>query len=226
MTERILVINPNSSEVVTAGIDAAMAPLRIPGGPQIECMRIEKGPRGIETEAHIAQVVPLISETIRARDNDCAAFVIACYSDPGIMLARETTAKPVLGIAESGMLTALTLGQKFGVIAILDKSIPRHLRYLGGLGLSARCVGERAVGLGVADLADEGRTLDRMVATGRRLVEEDRADVVVMGCAGMARYRDRLEHAIGVPVVEPTQAAAAMAIGRVRLGWRSPPRAT
>lgn len=225
MADRILVINPNSSEIVTAGIDAAMAPLRIPSGPEIECMRIEQGPKGIENEGHVAQVVPLISETIRARDNDCSAFVIACYSDPGIALARETTSKPVLGIAESGMMTALTMGQRFGVIAILDKSIPRHLRYMGGLGLDERCVGERAVGLGVAELADESRTLDRMIATGRALVEQDRADVVVMGCAGMARYRDRLEQAIGVPVVEPTQAAVSMAIGRVRLGWRTRPRA-
>ena len=75
MADRILVINPNSSEVVTAGIDAAMAPLRIPGGPEIECMLITQGPKGIENEGHVAQVVPLISETIKARDNDCSAFV-------------------------------------------------------------------------------------------------------------------------------------------------------
>ena len=223
MTGRILVINPNSSKVVTAGIDAAMAPLRIEGGPAIECVSLEKGPPGIENEGHVAQVVPLVADAVRARDNDCSAFVIACYSDPGIALAREATAKPVLGIAESGILTALTLGHRYGVIAILDRSIPRHLRYIGSLGLGERCVGERAVGLGVAELADEGRTLDRMVATGRQLREQDRADVIVMGCAGMARYRDRLEQAVGIPVVEPTQAAVSMAIGRVRLGWSARP---
>lgn len=221
MSDHILVINPNSTAKVTEGIDSAMAPLRLSGGPTIECVSLERGPPGIENEGHIAQVTPLIAEAIKARDNDCAGFVIACYSDPGIALARETTKKPVLGIAECGMLTALTLGQKFGVIAILDKSIPRHLRYIGSLGLSERCVGERAVGLGVVELSDEGRTLERMIAAGRQLKDQDRADVIVMGCAGMARYRDRLEQAIGVPIVEPTQAAVGMAIGRVRLGWRA-----
>ncbi len=221
MSDRILVINPNSSATVTQGIDAAMAPLRLSGGPAIECVSLERGPSGIENEGHIAQVTPLIAEAIKSRDNDCAGFVIACYSDPGIALARETTKKPVLGIAECGMLTALTLGQKFGVIAILDKSIPRHLRYLAGLGLTDRCVGERAVGLGVGELSDEGRTLERMIAAGRQLKDQDRADVIVMGCAGMARYRDRLEQAVGLPIVEPTQAAVGMAIGRVRLGWRA-----
>lgn len=221
MTDRILVINPNSSAKVTRGIDEAMGPLRLDGGPSIECVLLEQGPPGIENEGHIAQVTPLIAERIRARDNDCAGFVIACYSDPGIALARETTKKPVLGIAECGMLTAATLGQKFGVIAILDKSIPRHLRYIGSLGLTERLAGERAVGLGVAELGDEDRTLTRMIDTARALRDQDRADVIVMGCAGMARYRDRVEQSVGVPVVEPTQAAVGMAIGWVRLGWRT-----
>jgi Asp/Glu/hydantoin racemase len=50
-------------------------------------------------------------------------------------------------------------------------------------------------------------------------LREDGADSVVMGCAGMAQYRTRVEEAAGIPVVEPTQAAVAMALGRVRAGW-------
>jgi Asp/Glu/hydantoin racemase len=159
---------------------------------------------------------------IARRDNEASAFVIACYSDPGLFAARETTKKPVLGIAECGLLTALTLGQRFGVISILDQAIPRHLRYAAQLGLSHRMAGDRAIGLGVVELADESRTLGRMVEVGRRLHDEDGADVLVMGCAGMARYRDRLQAAVGVPVVEPTQAAVGMALARVRLGWERP----
>ena len=130
MTERILVINPNSSEAVTRGVDAAMAPLRLAGGPAIECATLAEGPPGIETQAHVEGVTGPLARLIAARDNDCAAFVIACFSDPGLHLARETTRKPVLGIAECGILTALTLGERFGVVAILERSIPRHLRYV------------------------------------------------------------------------------------------------
>ena len=57
-----------------------------------------------------------------------------------------------------------------------------------------------------------------MVEVGRTLRERHGADVLVMGCAGMARYRADLEAAVRIPVVEPTQAAVTMAIGRVRLG--------
>jgi Asp/Glu/hydantoin racemase len=60
-----------------------------------------------------------------------------------------------------------------------------------------------------------------MVQVGRALREQHGADVLVMGCAGMARYRKPLQDEVGIPVVEPTQAAVAMAIGRVRLNWNS-----
>jgi Asp/Glu/hydantoin racemase len=73
----------------------------------------------------------------------------------------------------------------------------------------------------VVELSDENKTYGRMVDVGKRLRDEHGADVIVMGCAGMARYRKPLQDAVGIPVVEPTQAAVSMAIGRVRLGWES-----
>lgn len=216
---RVLVINPNSNAAVTAGIDAAVAPLRMAGGPEIECVTLKEGPPGIETQAHVESVVQPLARTVASRDNDCDAFVVACFSDPGLYAAREATKKPVLGIAECGLLTALTLGERFGIIAILPRSVPRHQRYVGARGLEARFAGDRPIGLTVAELADDARTLSRMVEVGKELRDRDGADVLVMGCAGMARYRDRLQAEIGVPVVEPTQAATGMALARVRLGW-------
>ena len=217
-TDRILVINPNSTEAVTRGIDAAMEPLRMKGGPAIECVTLKEGPPGIETQEHVESVTLPLRRLV-AGSNEVDAFVIACYSDPGLHAAREITTKPVLGIAECGILTALTLGQRFGVISILRKSIPRHLRYVGQMGLNDRMAGDRAIGLGVTQLTDEARTFARMAEVAAELRDEDGADVLVMGCAGMARYRDRLQRHVGLPVVEPSQAAVSMAIGRSRLGW-------
>jgi len=219
MADRILVINPNSTEAVTRGIDEACAPLRMPGGPAIDCVTLKEGPPGIETQQHVDGVVPPMLKLIGKKEKDYAAFVIACYSDPGLHSVREATQKPVLGISECGILTALTLGQKFGVIAILKQSIPRHLRYVGALGVSGRLAAELPVGLRVVELSNEKKTFRRMVEVGKALRDTHGADVVVMGCAGMARYRKPLQDEIGIPVVEPTQAAVAMAIGRVRLNW-------
>lgn len=217
MSQRILVINPNSTQAVTDGIDRALDPLRLPGGPVFECVTLAEGPPGIQTQRDVDGVIAPLSRLIASRDHDCDGFVIACYSDPGLHSAREVTRKPVLGISECGVLTALTLGHRFGVIAILAGSIPRHLRYLGAMGVMDRLAAELPVGLQVTELADAGRTRERLIATGRQLVNDHGAHVVVMGCAGMAQYRKALEDAIGVPVVEPTQAAAGMALARVRL---------
>ncbi|HJS78136.1 MAG TPA: aspartate/glutamate racemase family protein [Burkholderiales bacterium] len=219
MAARILVINPNSTEAVTRGIDQAVEPLRMPGGPAIDCVTLKEGPPGIETQQHVDSVVSPLLNLVREKEGEYAAFVIACYSDPGLHSVREATKKPVLGISECGILTALTLGHRFGVIAILKQSIPRHLRYVGALGVTERLAGELPVDLGVTELSDEGKTFGRMVEVGKALRERHGADVVVMGCAGMARYRQPLQDEIGIPVVEPTQAAVAMAIGRVRLAW-------
>lgn len=219
MSERILVINPNSTEAVTRGIDEAVEPLRIPGGPAIDCVTLKEGPSGIETQQHVDGVVGPLVRLVHENEARYAAFVIACYSDPGLHSVREATAKPVLGISECGIFTALTLGQKFGVIAILAKSIPRHLRYVGALGVTDRLAGELPVGLSVPELSDKEKTFGRMVDTGRALRDRHGANVIVMGCAGMARYRKPLQDEIGLPGVEPTQAAVTMAIGRVRLNW-------
>ena len=215
---RIRVINPNSNEAVTRGIDDALEALRFADGPEIVCSTLAEGPFGIETQEHVDSVALPLRRLIEA-DNASDAFVIACYSDPGLHSVREATKKPVLGISECGILTALTLGQRFGVIAILKTSIPRHLRYVGALGVTDRMAGELPVDIPVVELSNEKKTFGRMVEVGRTLREKHGADVVVMGCAGMARYRKPLQDEIGIPVVEPTQAAVAMAIGRVRLNW-------
>lgn len=209
---RIVVLNPNSTEAVTEGIDAALDPLRLDGSPSIECATLAEGPPGIETDAHVQAVVAPIAQFVASREDDAGAFIIACFSDPGLAEARRATRRPVLGMAACGIFTAIALGSRFGVISILEEAIPRHLRYYDTLGVRSRLAGDRAVGIGVTGLADESRTLEGMMATGRALRDEDGADALVLGCAGMARYRGRLENSLEMPIVDPVLAAAGMAL--------------
>ena len=123
----------------------------------------------------------------------------------------------MLGIAEASILTAMTLGQRFGIISILSRSIPRHMRQVGAMGVMDRLAGDQPLELGVLDLADADRTFARLKAVGSSLRDGARADVVILGCAGMTAFRTDLETQLGIPVVEPCQAATAMAIGRVAL---------
>jgi len=211
----LIVINPNSSQSVTQGIDAAIDPLRSFGIP-IRCLTLAKGPPGIESQRQADLTIGPLLE-LAAAQQDAAGYVIACFGDPGLYALRDQTRLPVVGIQEAAVMTALTLGQRFGVIAILQKSIPRHLRAFGAMGVIDRLAGDRALGLGVAELADPERSLNAMIATGKKLRDDDGANVLIMGCAGMARYREPLQQATDLPVVEPSQAAVSMALGQIKL---------
>ena len=147
--------------------------------------------------------------------------MIACFSDPGLHAAREATARPVLGIAECGLLTALTQGERFGIVAILADlaAAPSALRAPARAarpGSPASCRSASAW----SSSRTQARTFERMVEVGGRLRDEHGADVLVLGCAGMAQYRSALADALGMPVVDPTQAAVTMAIGAVLTGSR------
>jgi allantoin racemase len=211
---RILVVNPNSNETVTRGLDEALKPLAFADGPEIVCRTLAEGPHGIESQADVESVAMPLRRLVES-DNEADAFVIACYSDPGLHVCREGTDRPVFGIAECGVLTALARSERFGVIAIKQKSIRRHIRYLRQMGLMERLAGERPLEMSVAETASGDKTLDRMIEVGRELRDRDGADAIVMGCAGMARHRKPLEDALGLPVIDPTQAAVTMAIGAV-----------
>ena len=121
--------------------------------------RSPDGPFGIETQADVESVVMPLRRMVEA-DNSSDAFVIACYSDPGLHVCREGTARPVFGIAECGVLTALARGGRFGVIAISQRSIARHMRYLRQMGLADRLAGERPLEMSVAETASSEKTLD------------------------------------------------------------------
>lgn len=213
--QRIVVINPNSLEAVTSGLADALGRFRMPGGPEIVCQTLRTGPPGIETQAHVdgitEKLLAHVAESVEARSAD--VFVIACFSDPGVHALREVVRQPVLGIAESSYLTAAAIGERIGVIAILGRSIPRHRRQQRLLGIEHRIAAELPLELGVAELAKEDTTWARILAVGRTLREEHGAQSVILGCAGMARYRERLEDTLGVPVIDPTQSAVGIAMG-------------
>ena len=108
----------------------------------------------------------------------------------------------------------------FGVISILHNSVARHLRHLRERRLEHLCAGDRPLGLSVAEVEGGDSTYERMLTVGTALRDEDGAEVIIMGCAGMARHREALQDALGVPVIDPVQAAATIAIGTVSLASR------
>ena len=209
--QHILVINPNSDESVTEGMIRELKGFHFSEGPRIECVSLSDGPFGIESQADIEAVtLPLRKMVSESRNVD--AFIIACYSDPGLHVCREASEKPVFGIQECGVLTAMSMGDRFGVIALQESSIRRHLRYLRQMGVMERLAGERAASLSVRESVSGKGTFEKLLKAAKRLRDSDQADTIILGCAGMVTHRAKLELVIGIPVIAPVQAAVSMAM--------------
>lgn len=209
-------INPNSSEAVTQAMDACLDVVRADTHHTIRCVTLAEAPTAIESQSDIERVEPLLVKRVAAEA--ASAYVIACFSDPGLAELRQHTAAPVVGIGEAGYLAALSFGGRFGVVSILESSIPRHARHIAQLGLSSRLAADRALGLGVAALSGAG-VVDAIVAVGRVLRDEDGADALVLGCAGMGQHRRAVEAALGLPVVDPVQVGALLAASMLTLDY-------
>lgn len=185
----------------------------------IQCVTLEAGPAGIQSQRDVDAAAVLVRLFAEQHSKDAAGFITACFSDPGLHALREMPGVMSFGISECAMSTALAIGQRIGVIAMLEASIPRHWRKWGEMGITARIAGEVAISRSIAQMADADSTREAMIAAGQRLAEEYGANVLVMGCAGMATFRDSVQQATGLPVIEPTQVAVSMALGQLESGW-------
>ena len=106
-------------------------------------------------------------------------------------------------------------GDRFGVIALQESSIRRHLLYLRQMGVTGRFAKERAANLSVEECATGIKTFEKLCTVSHQLRDEDKADTIILGCAGMASHRSRLESKIGIPVIDPVKAAVSMAMNTV-----------
>lgn len=214
----VLLLNPNSSQAVTDGISAAVEPFRQTGAIEIACETVTAGPPGIETQAQVDAASGHIRDHMAARARAPDALVIACFSDPGLAAIREETGLAAYGIAQCGLLQAAAAAAPIGIVAIRPASVPRHLRYVRSLGLADLIAGDLALDLGVSELHDHGRVYQRMRAVGAELRDRCGARSLVLGCAGMAQYRGELQADLGLPVIDPCQAATGMAITALLTG--------
>jgi allantoin racemase len=209
---RILIINPNCSEACSAGISMALQPYRFSGGPILDVSTLREGPPAIYSWRDWHAVVEPMCRLVERSDAD--VYVIACASDPGIEAVRTVTSRPVLGIFRSAVATAVARAERFGIIALVESSKARHRLGLRAMGLEARLAGEVAMNLPMETLLGPEAAQAALIAAGRQLAETG-AEVLILGCTGMAHHAAAIRQAVGIPVIEPTQAAAALAIGMV-----------
>jgi allantoin racemase len=206
---RVLIINPNRSKACTAGIVAAVAPLSRPGGPVLDVVDVPDGPPAILSWRDWHHAVGPLCRRVEQEAAD--AYVIACASDPGIEAVRAITGRPVLGVFRCAVAVATTRAERFGVIAIVEASKARHMAALRSMGLEGRLAAEVAMNVSMDALLDPVAARAGLVGAAQACVAAG-AGAVVLGCTGMAGHRAAIEAECGVPVIEPSQAGAAMAL--------------
>ena len=217
---RILVINPNTTASMTGKIGRA-AQIAASAGTTIEAVNPKDGPPSIEGYFDEAFVVPgIIAEMAKAGAVD--AYVIACFDDTGLDAARCVTEAPVIGIGEAAFHLATLIAGKFSVVTTLARSVPVIEHNLSKYGLSSRCAKVRASDVAVLDLELPGSDARRRISAEiARAVAEDKAEAIVLGCAGMADLADQLSREHGVPVLDCVACAIRLAETLSALGLRT-----
>lgn len=162
----------------------------------------------------------LVEEVAKAEGEGFDAVVIDCALDPALRAAKEVSDIPVVGAGEAAFVLALLLSGKFSIIAPTRATIPAFEHNIRGYGLTSRLASIRSADIPILELADKGKAEPALERECRRAVEEDGAEVIVLGCTGMAPTARHLDQVLDVPVVEPGAAAIKLAELLVQLGWR------
>lgn len=210
---RILIINPNSDPGMTRTIEEAGRAFA-GGAFDVACLPTPGAPRFIDTYEDQALSAPGMAKLLRDSHEAFDAFVVACHCDPNLDLMKEIGRKPVVGIGEASMKMATMLGHRFSVLSTAARSIPNKEALIERYGLRGQMASVRAPeaeGL-------EGDLEERFFRTGRAAIDEDGAEVIVLGCAGLAGLDKRLQARLGVPVLDGVVCALIMASGMARYG--------
>ena len=220
---RILVINPNTTASMTQTIGAA-SQRAASAGVNVSAVNPEFGPPSIEGYFDEVFSIPgLIAEM--GKDPHADAYVVACFDDTGLDAARCATDAPVIGIGEAGFHMASLIAGKFGVVTTLSRSVPAIEHNLVRYGLASRCSGVRASDIPVLDLEKpESGARARISAEIEACMANDKAEAIVLGCAGMADLAASLSREHGLPVVDGVACAVRLAESLVGLGLKTSKR--
>jgi allantoin racemase len=227
----ILVINPNTTVGMTEKIEAA-ANRAAASGTQITAVTSASGPVSIEGYYDEALSVPGLLKVIRD-SADFDAVVIACFDDTGLDAARCVTDKPVIGIGEAAYSMAGMLANKFSVVTTLARSVPALEHNLMKYGLDRRCARVRSSEVAVLDLEDDSSgAYEKIAAEIARAIADDKAEAIVLGCAGMTDLASKLSQQFDRPVLDGVACAVSLAEAMARLqlktsrhgGYAPPPQ--
>ncbi len=213
---KLLVVNPNTTASMTATIaDAANRVRNL--STEITAVTSSMGPVSIEGYYDEAMSLPGLMLEI-ARGEGADAVIIACFDDTGLDAARALADVPVIGICEAAVATATYIANKFTIVTTMERSRLPVEANVRRYGMADRC-NVRAADISVLSLEDpQSNARDRLRNEISAALGEDRAEAIVLGCAGMADLVADLSAEFGVPIIDGVAAAVKQAEALNALG--------
>lgn len=218
---RILVVNVNTTETMTHGIAVSARKAAAPG-TEIVALTPRFGAESVEGnfESYLAAVG--VMDAVMRYDQPFDAVIQAGYGEHGREGLQELLEVPVVDITEAAASTAMFLGHKYAVVTTLDRAVPMIEDRLKLAGLYDRCASVRASGMAVLELETQPeRAVETIVEQAAAAVTLDHAEVICLGCGGMAELEAKVRARTGVPVVDGVAAAVTIAESLVRLGLKT-----
>ena len=210
---RILIINPNSDLEMTAAIQRS-AENFVDGEFDVVCKPTPGAPKFIETYEDQIKAAPGMAQLVRENEERFDAFIVACHCDPNLDAMKEISQKPVVGIGEASMKIASMLGHRFSVVSTAKHSIPNKEPLIRKYHLQDLLASVRAPRDEMGASSDE----EKYLQAAQSALEEDMAEVIVLGCAGMAGLDKRLGKKLGAPVLDGVVCALIIAAGLMKYG--------
>lgn len=208
---RILIINPNSDDEVSKSIEKSAREFAN-GEFEVDCVSTPGAPKFIDTYSDQAAALPGMMKLLRENEDKYDAFIDACHCDPNLNLLKEMTKKPVIGIGEASMKLATMLGHSFSVISTAAHSVPNKQALIASYGLTQSLASVKSPLDENAPISDEQKFLETAI----RARDEDMAEVIVLGCAGLTGLDKKIEEKIGIPVLDGIICALIVASGFVK----------
>ncbi len=189
-------------------------------GTEITVVSLERGPASLESMYDEYISAPWTLEKVKlAEQEGYDAVIIDCMGDPALHAARELVDIPVIGPAEASMAMACIIGHRFSVVTVLQSVVPIFHNMVAAYGFKDRFASIRFIDIPVLELDREDEVKEGLAAESKKAIDEDGADLIILGCTGMIGMAKGLEKKLGVPVIDPTAAALKMAESMVDLGY-------
>lgn len=207
---RILVINPNTTQAMTDAIGEVARAVAEPG-TEINCVSPSSGPRSIEGFADEVLAAYHMIDLVAQSNGEYDGYVVACYGDPALSAMRELTTVPVVGIAEASFHMASLVAHKWSVVTVLPRVEPLVEELIARNGMEHKCASIRCTPLTVLEIEEDIERAKRMMLDeARSAIQDDGAEAILLGCAGLGPIDKTMQEALGVPVLDGVACAVTL----------------